>query len=121
MGRKGKGLYFPFTFSPILLPRLACSCCAGQTTNRSLRENNSYSFLVSCNSIPYRIKSQVQLFTERRSRAHLEIWFKCCRHGGRLHLNFVNSTVRVQVLPKLCLLRQETTHPIICLSKSRVW
>ena len=38
----------------------------------SLRENNSYSFLVSCNSVPYRIKRQVQLFTERRSRAHVE-------------------------------------------------
>ena len=39
VGKKGQGLYFPFMFSPILLHRFACSCCAGQgqTTNSIIK------------------------------------------------------------------------------------
>ena len=57
----------------------------------SLRENNSYSFLVSCNSIPYRIKVESSYLQRGDLEPTQKIWFKCWSHGGRLHLNFTNS------------------------------
>ena len=73
-GVRDKGFISLLCFLPsssTVLPAAAAQAKVKPQTV-SLRENNSYSFLVSCNSVPYRIKRQVQLFTERRSRAHVE-------------------------------------------------
>ena len=93
LGRKGKGFISLLRFLPSSSPVLPAAAAHVKVKPQtvSLRENNSYSFLVSCNSVPTESNVESNYLQRGDLESTQKIWFKCWSHSGRLHLHFANS------------------------------